>query len=71
MKQKLSEKKWYNGAIIACVGVAFYMLLDNLSTVISSVGFFLGSFTSIVLGAIFAYILNPLAKFFGKRCFAE
>ena len=64
---KLSEKKWFNGAVIACIAVAFYMLLANLSTVISSVGFFLGSFNSIILGAIFAYFLNPLAKFFEKK----
>ena len=64
---KLSEKKWFNGAVIACIAVAFYMLLANLSTVISSVGFFLGSFNSIILGAIFAYFLNPLARFFERK----
>ena len=69
--RKLSEKKWYNGAVIACIGVAFYALLMNLSTVISSVGFFLSSFNSIVLGAIFAYFLNPLAMFFEKRVFGK
>lgn len=70
MKQsKLSEKKWFNGAVIACIGVAFYVLLANLPTVISSVGFFLGSFNSIILGVIFAYFLNPLARFFENRVF--
>ena len=69
MKNKLSEQKWYNGAVIACIGVAFYALLMNLSTVISSVGFFLSSFNSIVLGVIFAYILNPLAVFFERKVF--
>ncbi|MCR5576831.1 MAG: AI-2E family transporter [Oscillospiraceae bacterium] len=64
---KLSEKKWFNGAVIACIAVAFYMLLANLSTVFSSVGFFLRSFSSILLGAIFAYFLNPLAKFYEKK----
>lgn len=72
MKQsKLSEKKWFNGAVIACIGVAFYVLLANLPTVISSVGFFLGSFNSIILGVIFAYFLNPLARFFENRVFRK
>ena len=61
---KLSEKKWYNGAVVACIGVAFFMLLANLKSVSSAVGFFLGSFKSIFLGMIFAYVLNPLARFF-------
>ena len=71
MKQKLSEKKWYNGAVIACIGVAFYVLLTHIGLVVSSVGDFLGNFNSIVLGIIFAYILNPLAKFFEKKIFRK
>lgn len=68
-RTKLSEKPWYNGAVIACIAVAFYVLLTNLGTVLSSVRFFLSNFNSIVLGAIFAYLLNPLAKFFDKKVF--
>ena len=68
-KEKLSEKKWYTGAVVACIGVAFYMLLNNLSTVMAAVGYFFKSFSSIFLGAIFAYILNPLARFFYVKLF--
>ena len=70
-RTKLSEKPWYNGAVIACIGVAFYVLLSNLGTVLSSVRYFLGNFNSIVLGAIFAYLMNPLAKFFEKKVFRK
>lgn len=70
-RTKLSEKPWYNGAVIACIAVAFYVLLANLGTVLSSVRFFLGNFNSIVLGAIFAYLMNPLAKFFDKKVFRK
>ncbi len=70
-KNTLSEKKWFTGAVIACIGVAFYVLLTNLGTVISSVGFFLGSFKSIFLGTIFAYVLNPLARFFYHSLFRK
>ena len=66
---KLSEKKWYNGAVIACIGVAFYVLLTNLNSVLTTVGAFLGSFKSVFLGIIFAYILNPLARFFYLKLF--
>ena len=70
-RTKLSEKPWYNGAVIACIAVAFYVLLTNLGTVLSSVRFFLSNFNSIVLGAIFAYLMNPLAKFFDKKVFRK
>ena len=66
---KLKEKSWYNGAVVACIGVAFYVLLTNLSTVFSYVGSFLGSFNPIILGMIFAYLLNPLARFYYNRLF--
>ncbi len=70
-RTKLSERPWYNGAVIACIAVAFYVLLTNLGTVLSSVRFFLGNFNSIVLGAVFAYLMNPLAKFFDKKVFRK
>ena len=63
MKEKLSEKKWYTGAVVACIGVAFYMLLNNLSTVMAAVGYFFKSFSSIFLGTIFAYIALFSANF--------
>ena len=68
---KLSEKKWYNGAVVACIGVAFYVLLTNLSTVLAAVNYFLSSFNAIVLGAIFAYLLNPIAKFYETKLFGK
>lgn len=70
-RTKLSERPWYNGAVIACIAVAFYVLLTNLGTVLSSVRSFLGNFNSIVLGAVFAYLMNPLAKFFDKKVFRK
>ena len=48
--KKFSERKWYNGAVVACIGVAFYVLLTNLSSVTSYLSWFLGSFKSIFLG---------------------
>lgn len=65
--KKLSQKQWYNGAVIACIGVAFYVLLTNFSMVLSAVSGFLGNFKVIILGIVFAYILNPLANLFSNK----
>ena len=64
---KLSQKQWYNGAVIACIGVAFYVFLTHFNTVLSAVGGFLGHFKVIFLGIVFAYVLNPLANFFSNK----
>ena len=65
--KKLAEKKWYTGAVIACIGVAFYVLLTNFGAVLSAVGGFLGNFKAVFLGIVFAYVMNPLANFFSRK----
>ena len=65
--KKLSQKPWYNGAVIACIGVAFYVLLTHFGSVLSAVGGFLGNFRVIILGIVFAYVMNPLANFFSNK----
>ncbi len=67
--KRLSEKKWYNGAVIVCIGVAFYVLLTNLGTVFSVLKTFIGYFKPVILGMVFSYIISPLAKFFYYRVF--
>lgn len=68
---KLAEKKWYNGAVVACIGVAFYVLLTNLNPILTTVGAFLGTFKPVFLGIVFAYVLNPLARFFYHKLFRK
>ena len=62
-RTKLSEKPWYNGAVIACIAVAFYVLLANLGTVLSSVRFFLSNFNSIVLGMLLSIPAAAILSF--------
>ena len=65
--KNLSEKKWYNGAVVVCIGVAFYVLLTNFGTVLSMLGKFIGYFKPVILGGVIAYIISPLAKAFYYR----
>ncbi len=72
MKQnKLAEKKWYNGAVIVSIGVVLYVVLTNLGTVLNAAGTFFGYFKTVFLGVVFAYVLNPVAKFFYYRVFRK
>ena len=65
--KKLSQKPWYNGAVIACIGVAFYVLLTHFGSVLSALSGFLRNFRVIILGIVFAYVMNPLANFFSNK----
>ena len=67
MKSKLSEKKWFPGAVAACIGVFFYVLLTNLKPVLSVIGTVAGYFKPVFLGIVFAYILSPLARTINSR----
>ena len=68
---KLSEKKWYNGAVIACIGVAFFVLLMNFNVILHAFMTFIGYFKPVIIGCIFAYMMNPLAQFFYYRVFKK
>ena len=69
--RQLSKQKWFNGAVIACIGVAFYVILTHLSPILHALWHFLGNFKSIFVGIVFAYVINPVAKFFYYRLFTK
>ncbi len=58
----IKNKKWFNGMLIACTAVILYVVLSNISTVLDTIGAVLSFFTPLFLGAIIAYMINPLAK---------
>lgn len=64
---KFIEKKWYPSAVTVCIGVVLYVILTNLSSVLSALGRFFGFFKPVILGLVFAYVLSPLARFFYSR----
>lgn len=67
--KNISNKPWYNGAVIACIGIFLFCILTNLSAVLSALGTFVGYFKTVILGAVFAYLLSPLAIFFSTKVF--
>lgn len=68
---KLPEQKWFNGALIACIGVGFYVLLTHLHVIESAVAGFLGYFRPVIMGVVIAYIISPLTKLFYYRVFKK
>lgn len=69
--RNIKNKPWYSLTISICIGVVLFVALIRFSSVISAVGTFLGFFSTIFLGAIIAYIINPLAMFYRHKVFAK
>ncbi len=69
MNRRLREKPWYNNAVALCIAVVLYVLLTHWSGVRESVRTFLRYFSPVILGAIIAYIVNPLAGLYGRTLF--
>ena len=69
MNKRLREKPWYNNAVALCIAVTLFVLLTHWGGVRESVGTFFRYFSPVILGAIIAYIVNPLAGLYGRTLF--
>ncbi|WP_051524714.1 AI-2E family transporter [Pseudobutyrivibrio sp. MD2005] len=69
--RNIKNKPWYSLTVSICIGVILFVVLLRFSSVLSAVGTFLGFFSTIFLGAIIAYIINPLAMFYRRKIFGK
>lgn len=69
--KKFRDKPWYPLTVSICIGVILFVLLIKLQAVLHLIGSFLGFFSTVFLGAIIAYIINPLAMLFRKKVFIK
>jgi predicted PurR-regulated permease PerM len=61
------QKPWAGYTIATCSAVVLYLLLTHLPTIFSSISWFLSLISPVIIGAIVAYILNPLSNFFENK----
>ena len=71
MREKLRDKKWYPYTVAACSAVLLYVVLTNISPIMNGIKVFGGFFSSLFLGAVIAYLMNPLAKLFKRILFGK
>ncbi|MCR5416295.1 MAG: AI-2E family transporter [Pseudobutyrivibrio sp.] len=69
--KNIKDKSWYTLAVAICIGVVLLVILIRLNVVLNAIGTFLGFFSSVFLGAVIAYIINPLSLFFRNRVFCK
>ena len=67
----LIKKRWFANALAGCITVAFYLILSNISSVWDTITQFIGYFSTVIGGAIIAYLMNPLAEFYRQKAFKK
>ena len=65
----MMQKRWFANAVAGCITVAVFLLLSNLDTVWESISKVTSYFFPVIGGAVIAYMMNPLAKFYERNIF--
>lgn len=64
---KTEKNRWSGLTISLCVVVVFYMLLSHIGSIKGFFNSFLAITSTVIIGAVIAYTVNPLAVFVYKR----
>lgn len=64
---KYEKNRWTGLTISLCIVVVFYMLLSNIGSVKGFFNSFLTITSTVIIGAVIAYVVNPLAVFIYVR----
>lgn len=69
--KKISKRSWYPYTVAICLGVLLYVLLTHLPAVNKFFESFGGYIAPVVLGCVFAYMINPLAMVYESKIFGK
>ena len=69
--KELLEKKWFAYTFAACIAVVLYVVLTHFSGIGSFFAAFKDVVSPVICGAVMAYLMNPICKFFEKKCFRK
>lgn len=68
---KLMNKHWGGFTLAACVVVAFYVGLTHLGTIAGGVRAVVHFCQPVIVGAVIAYIMNPLVRYMQRTLFGK
>ena len=69
--KSIREKPWYNQAVSLCIAVILYVVLTHWGGFWQAVRTFFRYFSPVILGAIIAYIVNPLSGLYARILFGR
>ncbi|MCR5619759.1 MAG: AI-2E family transporter, partial [Lachnospiraceae bacterium] len=62
--KELLEKNWFAYTFAACTAVVLYVVLTHFSGIGSFFAAFKDVVSPVICGAVMAYLMNPICKFF-------
>ena len=65
--KNIKDKPWYPYTVAICIGVVLFVLLIRITSILDVIGNFLGFFSTVFLGAVIAYVVNPLAMLYKTK----
>lgn len=68
--RNLKNKPWYNQAVALGIAVLLYVLMTHWTGFWGRIGAFLRYFSTVGLGIVIAYIVNPLAELYRDTLFS-
>ena len=70
-RKNFSKQPWYTYAVAACIAVAFYFLLSHIGSFRKFLIALWQFVSPVMAGAVMAYLMNPLVKFFNRTIFRK
>ena len=64
--KKWKDEKWFPSTIATCSAVVLYFVLSNISTIWGFLSSAFSIISPVILGIVFAYIMDPIARFVEK-----
>lgn len=64
--KKIPGQPWFAYTVATCSAVLLYVILSQFNVVTSFFSSIMGFLSPVILGAVFAYLMNPIACFFEK-----
>lgn len=69
-KNNWKNQKWFAYTVAVCAGVVLYVLLSNLGFFWESLQGLLSVLKPVIVGIVFAYMMNPLVNLFELKLFS-
>ena len=69
--KKFRDRPWYSLAVSICIGMILFVALIRIGDILDGIGTFVGFFSTVFLGAVIAYIINPLGMIYRRKLFGK
>jgi len=70
-RKELLQQPWFALTFAVCSGVVLFLILSNIAEIFEFIHYIFSVVSSIIIGVVLAYVINPLVVFFEDKVFAS